>query len=282
MNLRQLITTLPVVLLLALAGCGGDDDSGGGGGGGGGGESGGDPNAVYTDAVRKLDQLKSGKIDAELDTELRLGTTQTINLTEKGAFSDGGGTTLPKFNVDIAVRQSTGQSQQTSAINTGDAFFVKQGTATEYQRQGGPAQVKQLQETYTKEQTELGSGRIPLLALTPSDWARAPKIEGTEQFQGVEVQRVVAELNVPAFLNDLETAKENEIGMGVTLTKNARQLKEPGADVKTKKLVALIGTEDGRIRRITGNVDGDVAGGVKVDFDVTLSELDEPQEISAP
>ena len=39
---------------------------------------------------------------------------------------------------------------------------------------------------------------------------------------------------------------------------------------------------NGLLRRLTANVDGNVGGGVQVDFDVQLSELDEPQEISAP
>lgn len=70
--------------------------------------------------------------------------------------------------------------------------------------------------------------------------------------------------------------------MGVSLTKDARKLLEPGADVDKAELVALVGEEDGKLRRLTVSVDGNVGGGVKVDFDVQLSELDEPQEISAP
>ena len=39
---------------------------------------------------------------------------------------------------------------------------------------------------------------------------------------------------------------------------------------------------DGLLRRLTAKVDGNVGGGVQVDFDVQLDELGEPQEITAP
>ena len=87
--------------------------------------------------------------------------------------------------------------------------------------------------------------------------------------------------DVPAFLKDLETGKNNDIGMGVTLTQGARKLLEPDAKFDTKKLVALV-DGDGYIRRLTANVDSPEAGGVTVDFDVTMEGLDEAQEISAP
>ena len=279
MTARRLLPTFLLVLLLALAGCGGDDsDSDSGSGGDGGGE---DATAVYDKAISGLDDVKSGKLDARVDTVLELGSRQEINVSEKATFSDGGGTTLPKFDVQINVEQTGGQPQETSAIYTGDDFFVKQQGATEYQAQG-PKAAESVADTYTREQGELGEGRLPLLSLTPSDWAKSPKIEGTEDVGGVKVQRIVAELDVPAFLKDLETGKNSDIGMGVSLTKNARELMEPDADVDKKELVALVGEEDGKLYRLTAGVDGNVAGGVKVDFNVDLTGLDEPQEITAP
>ena len=278
MDLRRLIVTLPLVLLLALAGCGGDDSESPGEGGGGGD---GDAAAVYDKAISELDNLSSGKLDAQLDTVLRLGGEQTINVGEEATFAEGGGTTLPQFDLQINVEQSAGEPQETSAIHTGDEFYVKAQGASEYEAQGAEA-VDALASTYEREQEALDPGRIPLLSLTPSDWAKSPEIEGTEDVGGVTVQRVVADLDVPAFLKDLETGKNSDIGMGVTLSDNARDLMKPGADVETAELVALIGEEDGLLRRLTAKVDGDVGGGVQVDFDVQLTELGEPQEISAP
>ena len=279
MTASRLLTSLLLVLLLALAGCGGDDgDSGGGSESGGGGD---DPAAVYADAVRKLDTLESGRLDAKLDTLLRLGGDQTINVAEKGTFDEGGGTKLPKFDIAIDVEQTGGEPQSTSAIHTGDEFYVRAQGSERYEAQGAKA-AEELAKTYEREQGALEEGRIPLLSLTPADWAKSPKLEGTESADGVTVQRVVADLDVPAFLKDLETGKNSDIGMGVTLTENARELLEPGADVESAELVALIGEEDGQLRRLTANVDGKVAGGVKVDFDVQLTGLGEPQEISAP
>ncbi len=276
MTPSRLLPTLLVLLLLVLAGCGGDDESGSGNEG-----SGEDAGAVYSDAIRQLDQLKSGKLDAKLDTVLKLGNEQTISVAEKATFTGEGGTALPEFELQINVEQSGGAPQDTAAVNTGDDFFVRQNGETEFKSQGAQA-IDALKTTYKREQEELEPGRLPLLSLTPSDWAKSPKIDGTTEFEGVTVQRIVADVDVPKFLKDLETGKNSDIGMGVELTQGARELLEPGAKVSKAELVALVGEEDGKLRRLTAEVDGDVAGGVNVDFDVRLSELDEPQEITAP
>jgi hypothetical protein len=279
MHLRRHLAVPGLVLLLALAGCGGDD---------GGGEIASttpkaeqNGRAMYEKAVRELDALKSGQLDARLETVLRLGGDKRLFVSEKATFADGGGTTLPKFDLDIEVEQPDAPTQQTSAINTGEDFLAKQQGQTEYQSQGAQA-VKQLESTYAEEQKALGEGRIPLLALTPGDWATAPTVKGTGDFEGEPVRRLESELNVPQFLKDLETGKNSSIGMGVTLTQNARELLEPGAKTKTADLIAFIGQEDGRLRRLIARVDGEAGGGVKVDFDLRMSGLDEEQTIQAP
>jgi hypothetical protein len=280
MSISRLLTILSLGLLLALAGCGGDDDSGGGGdAGGGGAES--DPSAAYAQAVEGLDTLRSGKLDARLDFVLRLGVEQTITVAERATFADGGGTTLPKFDLTINVEQSSGEPQETSAINTGDTVYIKAQGAADYQDRGSEA-AEAMRSTYRREQEALDPGRIPLLSLTPSDWAKSPRVEGADNADGVAVRRIVADLDVPAFLRDLETGKESEIGMGVTLGQDARRLLEPGTEVQTASLVALVGEDDGRLRRLTANLDSKVGGGVKVDFDVQMGELDQPQQIAAP
>jgi hypothetical protein len=271
MNLPRMLTTLAVAVPLALAGCGDDSDSGGGGGE--------DGKALYSDAVTKLDNLKSGKLDANIDTILR-ANDQKLTVNEKATFAEGGGTKLPQFEIDIHVEDPKGQPQDTSAINDGKDFYVKQQGASEFESQGASA-LDAVTKTYDKEQTALGTGRIPLLSLTPSDWAKDPKVDGTEEIGGESLKKIVADLDVPKFLKDLETGKNSDVGMGVTLTQDARQLLEPDADVKTADLVALV-DDKGYLRSLTAKVDGDVGGGVNVDFDLKMSGLDEPQEIAAP
>ena len=279
MTLRHLLSTLPVVLLLALAGCGGGDDDGGGGSSGGGGDD--DAAALYDKAVKELDEIKSGHIDAHVDTTLNFDTSQAVKVREKARFAGEGGTALPRFTILIDVEQTDGAPQRVRLINTGETTYNQPNGAKEFTEQGASA-VDALTETYKREQEALPPGRIPLLALTPSDWAKDPKIEGKETADGVPVQRVVAKLDVPAFLKDLETAKDQDIGMGVSLGQNARKLLEPGADVKTAKLVALIGEEDGRLRKLSADLVGDVGGEVVVDFDTVMDGLDEAQEIEPP
>ena len=272
--MHRLLLVLSLVLVLGLTACGGDDK-----GGSSEPSSSKDGATVYADAVSGLDKLESGRFDARLDTVLRLNDSK-ITVTERGAFTEGGGTKLPKLSLAIGVEQSGGKPQKTDAVNTGEDFFVREDGATEFKSQGAAA-VKQLSDTYAKEQGEIGQGRLPLLSLTPADWAKSPRVEGEETFEGEKVQRVVADLDVPAFLKDLETGKNAQIGMGVTLSDDARDLLEPGAKTKVADLTALV-AEDGTLRRLTAKLDGEAGGGVNVDFDVKLTELGEPQEIEPP
>ncbi len=268
------ILALPLLLLaLALASCGGGDDEGGGG------QAAKDGEKAYAEAVRGLDSVRSGAFDAHVETVLAGG--QRIDVRERGRFAEGGGLTLPRFSILITVEQSDGAPQRTAAINTREDFFVKQNGAARFVSQGAPA-VKALEQTYRREQQDLGEGRLPLLALAPGDWAKKPRVEGTETVDGVQVQRVVADLDVPTFLRDLEKAKDADIGMGVTLNDAARGALEPKAKMRKAELVALVGEEDKRLHRLRATMDADVAGGVQVDFEVELTGLDEPQEIGPP
>jgi hypothetical protein len=275
---RGLLITFSLIGALAIGGCGGDDDSGGGGSSS---EGGGDAQAVYDKAIAGLDQLESGKVDAHVDTTLEFGDTQVVKVAEKATFDGEGGTALPKFAIEIDVEQTGGKSEHVELVNTGEAAYAKPNGADSFQNQGKQA-VDALTRTYEEEQQALDEGRIPLLALTPSDWAKGPRIDGTEDVDGITAQRIVAELDGPAFLRDLETAKDNNIGMGVTLGQNARRLLEPDAKVEKAELVALVGEDDGKLRRLSANLEGDVGGKVIVDFDADLTEVDQPQTIEKP
>jgi hypothetical protein len=265
------LALLLVSLALSACGGGGDDEKKSSGDAGGA--------KAYADAVRALDDVRSGAFEAQVEAELAGG--QRLQVQERGRFEGGGGLTLPQFSLLFITEQSSGPGERSAAINTGEDFYVKQNGAPRFVAQGAES-VKQLEQTFRREQQDLGEGRLPLLALAPGDWAKEPKVEGTETVDGVPAQRIVAKLDVPRFLRDLETGKNADIGMGVSLTAAARQVMEPGAKMRKAELVALIGQEDKRLHRLTASMDAEAAGGVRVDFEVSLRELDEPQEIAAP
>lgn len=115
MTLSRLLTALSLVLVLALAACGGDDESSSDSGSGGE-----DAGAVYSEAVAGLDKLKSGKLQAQLDTVLELND-QEINVGEDATFSGEGGASLPEFEVDTAstCRRSSRTSRPARTARSG-------------------------------------------------------------------------------------------------------------------------------------------------------------------
>lgn len=296
---------LSVTLLVSA--CGGDDSSGNGPSGGGGGDSGGasDAGEVAKQAVERLDSVRSGRIDASVRAVIAFGIKQRLVITEKGPFANARGTELPNYALEFSVVQggalgatsNPGTPQTSSVVFDGSALYVRpQGTSSYVKRP--PSAVGLNRSTYTKEQTALGAGRVPLLALTPGDWVTDARFAGEATADGEPARRIVGTLDLKNFLADLKQAKANEFGLGITLTGNATELEQGGGNAKvaTKTIELLVGKTDGRLRRLRARLDANVSnlpddaskglkdtvGGVKVALDIELTGLDEPQSITAP
>lgn len=271
--MRRAGVACAIVAAVVAAGCGGDGAPGPGGT-----APGRDAGALYADAARKLDTLRSGTLDARVSLDIGRSADVMLALREQATFDGARGLRLPEAEVEVQVREQ-GRRQDVAIVTTGEGVFVRRGQ-TPFRAQGADA-LEQLRDGYRSEQRSLGSGRIPLLALTPGDWARSPRIEGSGEVDGASARRLVARLNVPTFLADLEVAHKADTGFGVELTGAARRLLEPGAAVRTAGLVALI-DDDGRLRRLTATLVGGDRAPVRLDLDIRIGEPGEPQDIEAP
>jgi len=279
-----------LVALVALAGCGGSVESAP--------EAPEpartqDPRMLYQQAVSGLDDVGSGTLDADLEARLTFGATQTLTLTEDGAFSGLRGTAFPDYRLEITAAEA-GSDEEIEVVHLGESLFLKPAGADAFQRQTGEL-VERNAEVYTQETSALPPGRLPLLALTPADWVTDDlRVEGEESVDRRPATRLAGTLALRAFLLDLETAKSNQFGLGLELTDDARSLvDEPASEQEEATIEALVDGE-GRLRRIAVALDGAVgpavggdegAGGlgrVEVDLTVALDELGQPQDITAP
>ena len=276
-----------LVALVALAGCGGSDEQPR--------EASGpartdDPRALYEQAVRGLDDVGSGTLEADLEARLSLGATQTLSLSEEGAFSGLRGTAFPDYALELTASESPGGDERLQVVHLGETLFLKPAGADAFQRQTGEL-VERTAQVYAQEIAALPPGRLPMLSLTPADWVEDDlRFDGEESVEGGRATRLAGTLTLRAFLVDLETAKGNQFGVGLELTGDARDLlDEPPSEQEEATIEALVDGE-GRLRRLVVALDGAVgpeegAGGlgrVEVDLTVALDELGQPQDITPP
>lgn len=281
-----------LVGLLALAGCGASDEQ----------PTGTsqpartqDPRALYEQAVRDLDDVGSGTLEADLEARLTFGATQTLTLTEDGAFNGLRGTAFPDYALELTARESSGGDEElTEVVHLDESLFLKPAGADAFQRQTGEV-VERNAQVYAQETAALPPGRLPLLALTPADWVDDDlRVDGEESIEGRPATSLAGTLALRAFLLDLETAKRNQFGLGLELTQDARRLLDAPASEQDEATIEALVDEEGRLRRLEVVLAGDVApaptgagesealGRVEVDLTVALDELGQPQDITAP
>jgi len=278
--------------LAVLAGCGGSDEEPSGEPQPGRTQ---DPRGLYEQAVIGLDDVGSGTLDAELEARLTFGATQTLALTEDGAFNGLGGTAFPDYTLKLTASEPSGDDEElTQVVHLGESLFLKPAGADVFQRQTGEP-VKRNARVYAQETAALPPGRLPLLALTPADWVEDDlRVDGEESVEGRPATRLAGTLALRAFLLDLETAKRNQFGLGLELTQDARRLLDARASEQDEATITALIDEGGRLRRLEVALAGDVApspsgavgsealGRVEVDLTVALDELGQKQDITAP
>lgn len=278
-----------LVALVALAACGGSDEQVS--------ESARSehPRALYEQALKGLDDVGSGTLDADLEARLTFDATQTLTLTENGAFNGLRGTAFPDYALELTASESSGGEEEvTEVVHLGKSLFLRPPGADSFQRQTGEV-VERNAQVYAQEIAALPPGRLPLLALTPADWVQDDlHVDGEEKVDGAPATRLAGTLALRAFLLDLELAKRNQFGLGLELTQDARRLLDAPASEQDEATITALVDEEGRLRRLEVALAGDVApassaagdpgllGRVEVDLTVALDELGRPQEITAP
>ena len=167
----------------------------------------------------------------------------------------------PEFDMDLRVGvEGGGASVDTGRLAVGDRAFVKfQGSFYELPRK----QVEESKEAFEGQRTR--RSRPGGLGLRPRAWVRSAEDEGEEEIEGMRTRHVSGQLDVRRVLDDLNrfvVRAGKSLGAGAAsaaprplsppvLDKVARVVRNPTFDV-------YVGAGDGRIRRLSANVQFDV------------------------
>ena len=287
-DLRPHLNRLAALLIacfaaLAIAACGGDD----------GGDE--DPAAVLDATFTNEETVDSGRFDLSLDVTTEGGEAAgSFNASLGGPFT-GEGEGFPQFDLDAEVELDSSVQDFSGDIGltaTGDSAFVSfQGNEYELPADAFnefTSTYEQLQQTQGSEGEE-GGNLLSSLGIDPTGWLTDLENEGDEDVDGTETVKITGQADVPKLVEDLRAIAERAPeAIGPVTPKELGELDQLTDVVESAEFSFYSGTDDDLLRKIDGNIElnpSDAEGApeaVSVDFSLTLSEINEPQEISAP
>ena len=241
------VFTVALVAAVASAGCGGDDSG----------------------DVGAASEIQSGVVDGSVELSFvprGAGEASTSRISFSGPFEGEGGNELPNFDLAVSMQETGEDEVDFGMIATADAGYI------EFQGQGyeiDDAVFERLRSA------------TPFATLDPTQWFASRSNEGRQEIDGTETIHTSGKADVAEIFPDVEQAAR-QIGLKPgDLEASQRSFDQATLDV-------FRGAEDWLARRIAlrlashGSLEG--SGRVKLvqEFSMTLSELNEDQEIDAP
>ena len=216
------------------------------------------------------DALESAAFDGVLSFSSR-GERNVIKTS--GAFETGAAKEMPKVDVQLSLRAKSLKLNATGGfVTTGDrAWFTRGDTGYAVPQEAWSKIVK------ARESGDAPAAGAPKVNVDPSGWLRNVKSEGTEQMDGVQVTHVSGDVNSAKAITDLAKVMSE-----TSRLPNAEQRLRQGG-LTDGHLDAWVG-DDKIVRQVSLEMSGKGTGGRRVNaaFDLTLSGVNKPQDISRP
>jgi hypothetical protein len=216
------------------------------------------------------DALESAAFDGVLSFSSR-GERNVIKTS--GAFETGAAKQMPKVDVQLTLRAKSLKLNATGGfVTTGDrAWFTRGDTGYAVPQEAWSKIVK------ARESGDAPAAGAPKVNVDPTGWLRNVKSEGTEQMDGVQVTHVSGDVNSAKAITDLAKVMSETSPLP-----NAEQRLRQGG-LTDGHLDAWVG-DDKIVRQVSLEMSGKGTGGRRVNaaFDLTLSGVNKPQDISRP
>jgi hypothetical protein len=288
----RMLATLFVTSLtsISLVACGSSSSGG----------SSADPSSLLKETFAGSHRINSGTLNLTLTIDPTGSSTLSgpIRLSFGGPFQSRGTGKLPQSNFNVSV-SAMGKTGSLGILSTGSSGYVTlQGTSYQLPK----ATFQKLESSFSQLGASGGnansSSTLSKLGIQPLDWLVDPTVVGTENLGGTATTHVRANVNVAAFLNDINTFLRKASSLGVpktsvvsaglspaTRSEVAKEVKNPTFDVWT-------GNDDKTLRKMSIGVllpvsgqASTVLGGMRsadIGLSMQYSNLNQPQTITAP
>ena len=285
-RLHTLLALLACLLVAAgLAACGDDEGEGG------------TPVDEGTDAATVLDRtfaddqkIESAVIDLAFDFNVeRADASSTFRAQLKGPVDASGGEGLPIFDFQGTL---TGESpsrtldESGGATSTGDAAFI---TYKDTNYEVDPQTFQFLNGAFeASEQAGQSESQTPEGLPAIRDYLTDVQNEGTEDVEGTETVHVSGAVDVDGLVEQVRPLAEQASALGLGAggqIPTPAELDALAELVRSATFDVWSGAEDSLLRRFAATIVLDQPGGAgtaELKFDLTLADVNEPQEVEAP
>jgi hypothetical protein len=256
------------------------------------------PQQVLHQTFSNPKSITSGKLDLSLTGNVQGSQSASFSASVAGPFASGGGAgTLPQFDLTGKI---SGSGPGTPSISfEGGLVFTKNAAYVEYQGTAYklPSQLFSQFKAIASQSAASSNGSGPGLGtilsnagVKPSHWFTNLSNEGTADVAGTTTDHISGDVDVAKVASDLQ--KLSQLGQGIpgqAQTLSPSQLSKLKQSVKSAHVDIYSGQSDHLLRKLAVSLDiappGGGSGGVSgvsIDLSLTLSELNQPQTISAP
>jgi hypothetical protein len=292
MRLIRLLATLLALSLsaIAIAACGDDNSSGGGA----------DAQSVLKETFGPNHPIRSGRLDLSLNLDLKgiPRLTDPVGVRLSGPFQSNGPGTLPNFQFGLDV-DAGGRAFSAGAISTGTAGYLTfEGVAFDLGRDLYQSFKKGYEQAAKSSKDKSNTPSLGALGIKPLDWLKNAETKDGEEVGGAQTDHVAADVDVPAFLDDVSRLLEKARGLqlnGAGAVPNSltpQQRRDIARSVKSAKVDVWSGKDDKTLRKVALDLQLDVpedvrskVGGLqggRITFQFTIAALNEPQKVTAP
>jgi hypothetical protein len=220
--------------------------------------------------------VESGRFDGSMSATVQAangGAARELAVTVKGAF-DATDASAPKVDVEFSARGG-GQSFSTGFVSTGKEAFVEvNGRAYQFPQSEFDRAFRS-----AGSQSKDTAALFRSLGVDPTRWLVQPTKQGTVNVDGVPTTHVTAGVAVNRMLDDFYALAQRSGANGVS----RKELDQAKSAFTGTTVDLFIANSDGTLRKLSGATTAQAPqGSAAIKFDAALSDVNEPQKISAP
>jgi hypothetical protein len=283
-RIRTAVAVLAIALpiTVAVAGCGGGSSS-----------NNEDPQKVLDETFNNPTKITSGNLDVSVDGSAQGDQSGDFSASISGPFQTSSDqTSLPELDLTANVSASGGGP---SLSFDGSLIATKDNAYVEYQNQAyevGTDTFKQFATAYAQaakqNQSKSGSNAFSQFGIDPSTWLTNVTNEGTTSVEGADAIQIHGDADVGQIVSDLQKISQ-QTGGATTPQITPQQLDQLKSSVQNASIDVYSGADDHLLRKLALSLSitppsstGASVSSVDLNFSVTLSDVNQPQTITAP
>ena len=282
--IRTTVAVLAIALPIpaAVAACGGGSSS-----------NSEDPQQVLDQTFNNPTKITSGKLDLSVSGSAEGQQSGNFSATISGPFQTDPNDKTAFPQLDLTANISGSQGGPSISFD-GSLITTKDNAYVEYQNQAyelGTAAFQQFAQAYAKaakqNQANGSSSGFSQFGIDPKSWLTNVSNEGTTDIDGTNTIHIHGDADVSKIVTDLQKASQQTSGSTQQISPD--QLKQLTDAVQTASIDVYSGADDHLLRKlgVTLSITPPSSAGasiskINLNFSITLSDVNQPQTITAP